>query len=280
MPNDELRVFISWSGETSKSIAIALRDLLPVIFDNVRPWVSDRDIGAGGRGLQKIASELEDTAFGIIVVTRDNQESAWINFEAGALSKRFGSDESRVVPLLVDMDAIAELEGPLTQFQAKLLDRPGVEDLLAAIGDSLGVSEDVIKRRLATEWEPFMEKVAAARSEATQASKQPKRSVESMVEETLELVRNFVSEPSRPKSTTPKSATTALNDLAVYFDEAKIFGAKATVAHDRLTISVDDPFIGDTDKISLGARFWKFLRSRGYEPHFTLLVNGEEVPPF
>lgn len=101
-----------------------------MVLQFTRPWVSDKDIAAGGRWGQDIAVELQDCHFGITCVTPENKTAEWLLFEAGALSKSMA--ESRVVPLLFEMD-LSELTGPLAQFQAKKLDREGIESLMVTI---------------------------------------------------------------------------------------------------------------------------------------------------
>jgi hypothetical protein len=77
-----------------------------------------------------MAKELESCNFGVICVTRENASSPWIQFEAGSLAKSF--DESRVIPLLLDME-FSEISGPLAQFQAKKADRDGLRDVMQSI---------------------------------------------------------------------------------------------------------------------------------------------------
>jgi hypothetical protein len=96
-----MRVFISWSGETSRDVALALRDWLPGVINSVRPFVSTKDIYAGSRWQMEIAAQLEATNFGIVCVTRANQSAPWLNFEAGALAKAVES--SSVVPLAIGL---------------------------------------------------------------------------------------------------------------------------------------------------------------------------------
>jgi hypothetical protein len=110
-----VKVFISWSGEQAKVMAESLRSWLKLVIQSVDPFVSSIDIAKGDRGLRVIATELEETAFGIVCVTRQNSLAPWINFEAGALSKAVG--ESRLIPCLLDMP-VSDLTGPLAQFQA------------------------------------------------------------------------------------------------------------------------------------------------------------------
>jgi hypothetical protein len=82
-----MKVFISWSGERSQALAQALRDWLPLVLHYVEPWLSQSDIEPGERWASEVSKELEVSNFGIICVTKENTESPWILFEAGALAK-------------------------------------------------------------------------------------------------------------------------------------------------------------------------------------------------
>ena len=81
-----MKVFISWSGETSKGLAEALREWLPAVIQAVNPYFSPDDVSKGSRWSSEISKELEDSAIGIICLTKENLEAPWIMFEAGALS--------------------------------------------------------------------------------------------------------------------------------------------------------------------------------------------------
>src|SRR5262245_34922697 len=116
-----MKVLISWSGNRSKEVAIALRSWLKLILYYVEPWMSEQDIQAGDRWADVLRAQLKDAKFGIICVTRDNIASSWMLFEAGALSKSL-DDETKVVPFLFDLDT-RELSSPLSLFQAKKAER-------------------------------------------------------------------------------------------------------------------------------------------------------------
>jgi Zn-dependent protease with chaperone function len=119
---DKTKVFISWSGKLAQEVAKVWRDLLGIAFDMVEPIMSTNDIGAGERSIRKIANELAETDFGIIVVTQENQNSRWLNYEAGALSKKVEQDPeaaARVIPSIVDFDQPGDVERPLGQFQQR-----------------------------------------------------------------------------------------------------------------------------------------------------------------
>lgn len=108
--DDKLLVFISWSKPLAKEAALGLRDLITVMFDPVvLPWMSDQDIELGSRSMDEVGETLDRSSFGIIVVTRANQNSQWINFEAGALPKKVGHPATSVIPLLLDFERTTEL---------------------------------------------------------------------------------------------------------------------------------------------------------------------------
>jgi hypothetical protein len=125
-----MRVFLSWSGESSRQLALALRDWLPLVLHYVQPWMSNADIPAGERWASLVGRELEMSEFGILCLTRENHDRPWVMFEAGALARSVS--ESAVCPFLIDL-SISDVSGPLTQFQAKKSDREGTLELLTAI---------------------------------------------------------------------------------------------------------------------------------------------------
>jgi TIR domain len=125
-----MKVFISWSGERSQKIGNALREWIPVVLHYVEPWLSHADIDAGQRWADEVAKELENSNFGILCVTRENVDSPWVLFEAGALAKSMQG--SRVIPLLLDLE-VRDITGPLAQFQAKKVDRTGMFEVIQAL---------------------------------------------------------------------------------------------------------------------------------------------------
>lgn len=134
-----VKVFISWSGARSKRIAMIFRDWLPSVIQSLEPFVSSEDIEKGARWNTEIAQELKDSSFGIICVTKENLNSAWLNFEAGALSKTI--DNNYVAPLLFDVKPSDLKDSPISQFQATSFSeedmRRLVETLNVATGNNL-----------------------------------------------------------------------------------------------------------------------------------------------
>jgi hypothetical protein len=135
-----MKIFISWSGETSHRVAHVLGDWLPYVIQAIKPFVSDRDIAKGERWGNVLAQELNHTAFGIICVTPYNLKAPWLYFESGALSKSV--DRSAVVPFLFRVDR-SQLHGPLAQFQSTIFEKEDVFSLLLSINGRLKPDEQL-----------------------------------------------------------------------------------------------------------------------------------------
>lgn len=153
-----MKVFISWSGERSKALAVALKDWIPLILQYAKPWVSEKDISAGERWAQSVAGELESSNFGILCITPENISSEWILFEAGALSKSML--DAKVVPLLFGLE-LSDLSGPLSQFQALKVDQQGVMDVVKGINSvsETKASEATINQLVPALWAQLQQKV-------------------------------------------------------------------------------------------------------------------------
>lgn len=110
-----MRVFISWSGDRSKTAALGLKSLLEGVFtEGVDVFISD-SIEAGEAWSLRLNSEIEHSEFGVICLTTDNFQAPWLLFEAGAIAKKLGS--VHVVPYLIDPPPAGAERSPLAQFQ-------------------------------------------------------------------------------------------------------------------------------------------------------------------
>jgi len=182
-----MKIFISWSGARSQALAEELREWLPLVLHYAEPWLSKSDIQAGERWSVEVAKELQETNFGIICVTKDNLNSPWILFEAGALAKSM--EDGRVTPLLLDLD-FKDVSGPLAQFQAKKADKAGIKQLVADLNKS--ASSPTPKDRLNQLFDPLYaalgEKIEAI--PAAEGSQEEARPEGEILEELVASVRN------------------------------------------------------------------------------------------
>jgi len=134
---DNMKVFISWSGDKSHRIAKIFRDWLPLVIQSLVPYVSSEDIDKGARWSSDIASELADSSFGILCVTKENLNAPWLCFEAGALSKTV--EKTYVSPFLFDVKR-SEVDGPLLQFQSTIFEKEDIKKLIDTLNKACGDS--------------------------------------------------------------------------------------------------------------------------------------------
>jgi hypothetical protein len=155
-----MKAFISWSGDRSKNLALAIREWLPLVLHYVEPWLSEADIEAGERWAQSVAKELAASNFGIICVTPENIASPWVLFEAGALTKTL--ETSRVIPLLLGLE-LRDISGPLAQFQAKKLSQQGLSEVIQSIqkASEHPIPEARAKQLFDALWPEFEKKLEA-----------------------------------------------------------------------------------------------------------------------
>src|SRR5437667_7698579 len=129
-----MNIFISWSGERSKTAALALKSLLEDVFPQaVTVFISDH-INPGENWGQRLGAELEKSQFGILCLTEDNFQAPWLLFEAGALAKEFAA--SRVVPYLIDKLPASADHSPIFQFQSVPADKDGTLRLVMSINEA------------------------------------------------------------------------------------------------------------------------------------------------
>jgi hypothetical protein len=186
-----MKVFLSWSGDSSKSLALLFKDWLPSIINQVETFMSAEDIEKGERWSAHLAKELEDTKFGIIFLTPDNINAPWILFEAGALSKVVES--SKVAPILHGLNH-SDLKGPLIQFQATTISKEEISKLLLSINASLGddtLEEKIILRSLDVWW-PKLEADIKDVSVNKAKPDSKKEKLDSSIEEILINTRNSI----------------------------------------------------------------------------------------
>lgn len=111
-----MNIFISWSGQLSKHVASHLKSYLIKLFEQEKPkvFMSDETIQPGEEWYKSIEKNILRADLCIIVLTKENLDSRWINFEAGAIAIR--RKVVPVVPFLADLSK-AELGSPLNQRQ-------------------------------------------------------------------------------------------------------------------------------------------------------------------
>jgi len=183
-----MRVFISWSGPRSEMVANALRQWLTDVDRQFAPWMSSTDVAKGARWSQDLFGELESAEIGIVCLTPENVNAAWVLFEAGAIGKAL--DKSRVCTYLFDMSP-AELEGPLVQYQATVANKEDTRKLVHDLNKALPEKERRPSEqtdRVFEKWWPDLEKSLAS-IKRTGHARENSRSDRQLLEELLDLTR-------------------------------------------------------------------------------------------
>jgi hypothetical protein len=185
-----MKVFISWSGEKSHRVALAFHGWLPNVLQNIESYISSEDIEKGRRWSVEVGRALEDASYGIICVTRANQGSPWLNFEAGALSKIV--DSTHVSPVLIDLRS-ADLVGPLSQFQATTLGFDDITRLARSIDSACEhqIGEARVADAVEVWWPNLARDMDAAVRQDPKSPEEPQREAPDMIMEVLEITRTI-----------------------------------------------------------------------------------------
>ncbi len=185
-----MQVFLSWSGNRSHLVAEVLQSWLRQVIQATEPWIS-ADIEKGTRWSAEIADRLENSNFGILCLTKENLDSKWIHFEAGALAKH---KTARTCTLLLDIQP-TDVQQPLGQFQHTTIERHDVLKLVQAINSSIGRSaekplpDDVLTELFDNNWERLEAQLKDIQSNSPEES-QYERPERELLEEALEILRN------------------------------------------------------------------------------------------
>jgi len=131
-----LKTFLSWSGDKSHMAALAFSEWIPCVIQAIEPWVSSKDIDRGAIWFNEIFEQLKETSFGIVFVTKENQDKPWLLFESGALSK--GLSENRICTVLIDLD-VRDIDAgsPLRHLNHTLLTKDSVLNLVKTINKNI-----------------------------------------------------------------------------------------------------------------------------------------------
>ncbi|MFZ0771294.1 MAG: hypothetical protein WCA49_05065 [Candidatus Sulfotelmatobacter sp.] len=190
-----MKVFLGWSGETSKKVALALHGWIPRVIQSVKPYISSEDIAKGARWAAEIAKELQTCNYGIICITDENADSPWINFEGGALSREI--EKTYVTPFLFNLRP-AEVQGPLALFQSVINEKDDILKLVESINGRQETEQrlerDVLRETFEMRWPKLKEELTKISREDTQTQSRPKRDLREILEELLERARMQQSE--------------------------------------------------------------------------------------
>lgn len=182
-----MKVFLSWSGERSRMIAEAFKDWLPLMLQALEPWIST-DIEKGGVWDKNIQEALNNSRVCIICLTKENLNSVYIHYEAGAIANLPDGSAKTFLYNIKNSD----VKQPLARFQSTLYNKNDVFKLIVGLNDVLKqheethVSDAMIEKIFELNWPSFRQILDTIPKADTHAEK---RSADDKLDEILNLVR-------------------------------------------------------------------------------------------
>ena len=108
-----MRIFIGWSGEIGRNVALILGRWLKALFPDIEISTPLDDIMPSWVFVLQDADELKTADYGLICVTKDSVQSSNLYFRAGALS----ANVDYFTSFLFDV-VLSELDASLRAFQS------------------------------------------------------------------------------------------------------------------------------------------------------------------
>jgi len=150
-----MKIFISWSGKLSQSVAEKLRFWLKDVIQEVRPFVSSQDVQPGKVWMTELSRELEESSVGILCLTKENLNAKWLLFESGAIFKKFGA--SKICTLLINVTP-NKLGSPLSAFQSTIFEKNDLLKLVKSIYSEIkhpAMTEKELEKQFDRCWDDF-----------------------------------------------------------------------------------------------------------------------------
>ena len=158
-----MRVFISYSGETGKQVAYALREWLDMLKIPSMSTFVDNRMQLGADWFPELIRELKSSDCGILCLTKENLTvpCPWLIFEAGAL--RIAKEHSFVAPLLFGVKRSDFIQSktlePLSNIQSTEFTESGMNALIHKLNEG-GKRRLLPRKRLETafqNWYPSLQ---------------------------------------------------------------------------------------------------------------------------
>ncbi len=186
-----MEIFLSWSGERSKALAVELKRWIQLVIQAAEPWISE-DIQKGMRWGGEVQTRLESCQMGIVCVTPENQHAPWLLFEAGVLAR---NKETNVCTVLLGIKKTDVLE-PMGWFQHTETSREDIYKLMETINSRLiategkALKDGQLQDAFDTYW-PRLEAIIMKLAQEAPTVAVPQRDTADMTREILEIVRDI-----------------------------------------------------------------------------------------
>lgn len=206
-----MKIFLTWSGTRSREVAQLLYDWLPQVIQAIEPQFSPH-LEKGAKWITQLDEWLEETSFGIAILTPENLRSEWLHYEVGALSKQ--TADARVCTFLIGLTP-SDVALPLSKFQHTGMEKADIFKLvsdinryLATLSGGNALTDERLKKAFETGWNEFDQKLKALVAKSITANAtNVARSESDILEELLETVREMRREQLELSRNTIQRAT-------------------------------------------------------------------------
>lgn len=163
-----LKIFISWSKNKSREIALEVKDFFEGLFHNsIELWMSSDSIEYGSTFIIDINDALRKSDCCIAIITEENINSSWIMYEIGAIAGKsyFSSDNldtKAVIPIIFDgIDDKKFSNSPINQFQRLRFGKESIFNLSKQLNKRVGIysSETSLEKQFNLNWNGLLKGV-------------------------------------------------------------------------------------------------------------------------
>lgn len=135
------KIFLSWSGDVSKTFALAVEIFLKEILPDIDAFVSSGPQN-GSEWFRSILDNLRNCDCIIPCLTTSNLRSHWLHFETGFVAARQGAERverNKVFPMVLNVP-IDEIGAPFSFYHAYSIEADRLEEFAESISKNLGKS--------------------------------------------------------------------------------------------------------------------------------------------
>lgn len=170
MEENKMTVFISWSQDKSREIALILKEFLPDLFDQkITFWLSSVDISTGGISFSDIVEALQQSSMIIVCLDSSNYTKPWLYFETGTVFGRNHAQggASSVLPIMFDNLCVSDFSGtPFSDLQLVNFTKGNMRKALDQINEAYfrkmgnwAISKQSLDRFFDTVWPAIYSKI-------------------------------------------------------------------------------------------------------------------------
>lgn len=161
-------ILISWSKTQSRTVAEAMREWLPKVLPDVKPWVSSIDIDKGTDWAIELEEYLAAASSCIICLSNKNVRSPWLYYEAGEIAAK--GPKVGIYPYLLDIGPAMLSDGPLARRQCTTATKQETLQMILSMNKRLSSphNADLLKGNFNTHWTGFEVVLKAAAEDDTE----------------------------------------------------------------------------------------------------------------